>query len=101
MAPAPPNTRLPAVLRSLRHRNFRLFFTGQLISLVGTWMQTVAQQWLVYRLTGSTVLLGTVGFASQIPVFLFATIGGTVADRTNRHRIILTTQTLLSRSTHL
>src|SRR5207249_6687352 len=79
--------------RALRHRNFQLFFGGQLISLTGTWMQTVAQSWLVYRLTGSPVLLGTVGFASQIPVFLLAPVGGTLADRHNRHRIVIATQT--------
>jgi MFS family permease len=79
-------------VRALRHRNFQLFFAGQLISLIGTWMQTVAQSWLVYRLTGSTLLLGTVGFASQIPVFLVAPVGGTVADRMNRHRVVITTQ---------
>ena len=55
----------PAVLRALAHRDFRLFFSGQLISLIGTWMQSVAQSWLVYRLTGSSVLLGLVGFAGQ------------------------------------
>jgi len=59
-------------LRALQSRNFQLFFSGQLISLIGTWMQTVAESWLVYRLTGSALLLGSVGFASQIPVFLFA-----------------------------
>jgi len=80
-------------LRALKHRNFQLFFGGQLISLVGTWMQSVAQSWLVYRLTGSALLLGSVGFASQIPVFLAAPLGGTVADRTNRHRVIVITQT--------
>src|SRR5438067_2285747 len=85
---------LPAFLRALRHRNYRLFFGGQLISLVGTWMQSVAESWLVYRLTGSATLLGLSSFASQIPVFLFATIGGTFADRANRHRIIIITQTL-------
>jgi len=84
--------RISGVLRALRHRNFRLFFGGQLISLTGTWMQTVAQSWLVYRLTGSSVLLGTVGFAGQIPVFLLAAIGGTIADRHHRHRIIVATQ---------
>jgi MFS family permease len=83
----------PDVLRALRHRNFQLFFGGQLISLIGTWMQTVAQSWLVYRLTGSAVLLGTVGFSSQIPVFLLAPLGGTLADRHNRHRIVIATQT--------
>src|SRR5271157_4764989 len=92
-APASPRSRVATAVRALRHRNFQLFFAGQLISLVGTWMQTVAQSWLVYRLTGSTLLLGTVGFASQIPVFLVAPIGGTVADRANRHRIVIATQT--------
>lgn len=86
---------LPPMLRSLRHRNFRLFFVGQLISLIGTWMQTVAQSWLIYRLTGSSLLLGTVGFASQFPVFLLAPLGGIVADRFPRHRVVITTQTLL------
>ena len=80
-------------LRALRHRNFQLFISGQLISLIGTWMQTVAQSWLVYRLTGSSLLLGSVGFASQIPVFLVAPLGGIVADRHNRHRVIIATQT--------
>ena len=81
-------------MRALRHRNFQLFFSGQLISLIGTWMQSVAQSWLVYRMTGSSVLLGLVGFSSQIPVFLLAPIGGIVADRVNRHRVIKVTQTL-------
>jgi MFS family permease len=76
----------------LRHRNFQLFFGGQLISLIGTWMQTVAQSWLVYRLTGSALLLGTVGFAGQIPVFLTAPIGGATADRVNRQRLVIATQ---------
>lgn len=84
--------RWQVALRSLRHRNFQLFFSGQLISLVGTWMQTVAQSWLVYKLTGSGLLLGSVGFASQIPVFLVAPIGGITADRGNRQRIVIGTQ---------
>ena len=79
--------------RALKHRNFQLFFSGQLISLIGTWMQSVAQSWLVYRLTGSGLLLGSVGFASQIPVFLVAPIGGITADRVNRQRIVIATQT--------
>jgi MFS family permease len=79
-------------LRALQHRNFQLFFGGQLISLTGTWMQSVAQAWLVYRLTGSSLLLGSIGFASQIPVFLVAPIGGIVADRHNRHRVVIGTQ---------
>jgi MFS family permease len=83
---------LSRTLRALRHRNFQLFFGGQLISLIGTWMQSVAQSWLVYRLTGSSLLLGSTGFASQIPVFLVAPIGGIVADRFNRHRVVIITQ---------
>ncbi|HMK21415.1 MAG TPA: MFS transporter, partial [Terriglobales bacterium] len=79
-------------MRALRHRNFQLFFSGQLISLTGTWMQTVAQSWLVYRITGSSLLLGSVGFASQIPVFLVAPVGGMVADRVNRHKVVISTQ---------
>lgn len=91
-APASSKSKLALAVRALRHRNFQLFFTGQLISLIGTWMQTVAESWLVYRLTGSTLLLGTVGFASQIPVFIMAPIGGIVADRNNRHRVVIATQ---------
>ncbi len=87
-------SRWMAAGRALRHRNFQLFFGGQLISLIGTWMQTVAQSWLVYRLTGSGLLLGSVGFASQIPVFLVAPAGGIAADRLNRQRIVIATQTL-------
>src|ERR1019366_5547278 len=90
--PAGRNSRLALAVRALRHRNFQLFFAGQLISLIGTWMQTVAQSWLVYRMTGSTLLLGTVGFASQIPIFLIAPIGGIVADRNNRRRVVIGTQ---------
>jgi MFS family permease len=81
------------MLRALQHRNYQLFFVGQLISLTGTWMQTVAQSWLVYRLTGSAVLLGFVGFSSQVPVFLLAPVGGSVADRYSRRRILVATQT--------
>jgi MFS family permease len=77
---------------ALRHRNFQLFFSGQLISLIGTWMQTVAESWLVYRMTHSALLLGAVGFASQFPVFLVAPLGGIVADRYNRHKVVIATQ---------
>jgi MFS family permease len=91
--PASRDSRLALAVRALRHRNFQLFFAGQLISLIGTWMQTVAQSWLVYRLTGSALLLGTVGFASQIPVFIMAPVGGIVADRLNRRRVVIATQT--------
>jgi MFS family permease len=86
------DSKLPASLRAFRHRNYQLFFAGQLISLSGTWMQSVAQSWLVYRLTGSALLLGLVGFASLVPVFLLAPIGGALADRNSRHRIIIVTQ---------
>src|SRR5437762_5151796 len=82
----------PSALRALRHRNYQLFFGGQLISLTGTWMQQIAQSWLVYRLTRSSALLGLVSFAGQIPVFLLAPIGGAAADRINRHRIVVWTQ---------
>jgi MFS family permease len=81
------------VMRALRHRNYSLFFAGQLISLIGTWMQMVAQPWLVYSLTDSSFWLGAVGFAGQIPVFVLAVLGGAAADRYNRHRIIIATQT--------
>ena len=87
-----PSSLWATTLRALRHRNFQLFFGGQLISLIGTWMQTVAQSWLVYRLTGSALLLGAVGFAGQIPVFLTAPIGGITADRVNRQRLVIGTQ---------
>ena len=90
--PVPPRSRWKETFRALRHRNFQLFFSGQLISLIGTWMQMIAEWWLVYRLTGSSLLLGTVGFASQIPVFLVAPIGGTVADRHNRRNLVVATQ---------
>ena len=91
-SPTPGSTRLPVTLRALEHRNFQLFFSGQLISLIGTWMQSVAEAWLVYRMTGSSLLLGLVGFASQFPVFLIAPLGGIVADRNNRHRVVIATQ---------
>jgi MFS family permease len=79
--------------RSLRHRNYRLYLTGQLVSVCGTWMQQVAQSWLIYRLTGSATLLGVVGFATQIPVFVLGAIGGVVSDRYSAHRVAVWTQT--------
>ena len=82
----------PKALRALRHRNFQLFFAGQLISLIGTWMQSVAQAWLVYRLTHSALLLGAVGFCGQIPVLILAPIGGVVADRVHRRTVVIATQ---------
>lgn len=85
-------SRISGALRALKHRNFQLFFSGQMISLTGTWMQSIAQSWLVYRLTGSSLLLGSVGFAGQLPVFLFAPLGGIIADRHNRRRVVIATQ---------
>jgi MFS family permease len=87
-----PRSRVRDMVRSLRHRNFQLFFSGQLISLIGTWMQTIAQAWLVYRITGSSLLLGVVGFAGQIPIFILSPLGGLAADRWNRHKIVIGTQ---------
>jgi MFS family permease len=84
--------RLPDALRALRYRNFRLFISGQLISLIGTWMQSVAQSWLVYRLTGQASMLGLVAFAGMFPVFLLATLGGMAADRVRPHTLIVITQ---------
>ncbi len=80
--------------RALRHRNFRLFFGGQSISLIGTWMTRIATSWLVYRLTKSALLLGTVGFAGQIPTFLFAPLAGVLVDRLDRRKVLVWTQTL-------
>jgi MFS family permease len=80
--------------RALRHRNFRLFFAGQSISLIGTWMTRVATAWLVYRLTKSAVLLGTVSFAGQIPTFLLAPLAGVLVDRWNRRTVLVWTQAL-------
>lgn len=80
--------------RALQHRNFQLFFFGQLISLIGTWMQSTAQLWLVYKLTGSAALLGLFGFANQIAILLLASVGGYIGDRYNRHRGVIWTQTV-------
>jgi MFS family permease len=81
--------------RAFQHRNYRLFFAGQLLSLMGTWMQTVAQSWLIYQLTGSAVLLGVVNFANQVPVLFLSPVGGAIADRYDRRRLIMTTQATL------
>jgi MFS family permease len=82
------------IFRALRHRNFRLFVAGQIVSLIGTFMQTVAQSWLVYRLTQSELLLGATWFCTQLPVFLLGPFGGLAADRYSRHRIVVVTQAL-------
>jgi MFS family permease len=78
--------------RALRHRNYRLFFAGQGISLIGTWLTRVATSWLVYRLTGSALLLGLVSFAGQVPTFVLAPFAGVLVDRWNRHRLLVVTQ---------
>src|ERR1700739_230 len=93
-ANTPPARDFSHVWRALRHRNFRLFFTGQSISLIGTWMTRVATAWLVYRLTKSSLLLGTVGFAGQIPTFLLAPIAGVLVDRLDRRKVLVWTQSL-------
>lgn len=81
--------------RALRHRNFRLFTFGQSVSLIGTWMQTVAVGWLIYRLTGSALLLGVLGFVSQGPNFVLAPIAGVLADRFDKRRMVMITQTAM------
>jgi len=88
------NERLKTILSSLKYRNYRLFFAGQGISLIGTWMQMVAISWLVYHLTNSALLLGMVGFFSQIPSFILTPFTGVLIDRWNRHKILVITQTL-------
>ncbi len=88
------STGLAFMLRALDHRNYRLFFSGQSISLIGTWMTRIATSWLVYRLTNSALLLGVVGFAGQLPSFLLAPVAGVLVDRWNRHRLLVATQAL-------
>ncbi len=88
-------TPLRHVGRAFQHRNYRLYFAGQLLSLMGTWIQSVAQSWLVYQLTGSAMLLGAVNFATQAPILLLAPLAGTLADRVDRRRLIMMTQAAL------
>lgn len=87
-------TNLKHIFRALRHRNYRLYFTGQSISLIGTWMQQMAIGWLVYRITNSAFMLGLVGFLSQIPTLILTPLAGVLADRYNRHYILIITQVL-------
>src|SRR5438045_4601730 len=82
------------MLRAFRHRNFRLYFGGQSISLIGTWIQQIALSWTIYQLTHSSVLLGVVSFAGQLPLFIETPFAGVLVDRFNRHRILVITQTL-------
>jgi MFS family permease len=88
----PPSIRF--ALRTLSYRNYRLFFGGQIVSLIGTWITNTATNWLVYRLTGSALLLGVVGFAGQFPAFLIGPFAGIYVDRWNRHRLLVATQTI-------
>ncbi len=92
--PASPASGFSHAWRALRHRDFRLFFGGQSISLIGTWMTRVATAWLVYRLTKSSLLLGTVSFVGQIPTFLLAPLAGVLVDRIDRRQVLVWTQTL-------
>src|SRR5919108_2065740 len=87
-------TGLRNLTRALRHRNYRLFFGGQSISLVGTWITRIATSWLIYRLTGSALLLGIVGFCGQIPTLFLAPVAGVYVDRWSRHRVLVITQVL-------
>jgi len=89
-----PDEQGPKLLRALQHRNYRLFFSGQSVSLIGTWITRVATSWLVYRLTGSALLLGVVGFCGQIPTLLLSPFAGVLVDRLDRHRILVITQFL-------
>lgn len=85
---------MPAFLRALNSRNYRLYFVGQLISLAGTWMQQIAMAWLAYRLSNSAFVLGSVGFASQIPILFFSAFAGVWSDRVDRRRLLLLSQSL-------
>lgn len=91
-SPQEPTGNYSHAWRALRHRNFRLFFTGQSISLIGTWMTRIATSWLVYRLTGSALLLGTVSFCGQIPTFFVAPFAGVWIDRLDRRKVLFWTQ---------
>ena len=88
------SSKFKTIFRSLQYRNYRLFFSGQSISLIGTWMQRIAMPWLVYHLTGSAFLLGLVSFAGQIPAFLLAPVAGVVSDKYSKYRVLLITQIL-------
>ena len=94
-APASGGREWPSAFRAMRHRNFRLFFGGQFTSLIGTWMQTVAQAWLVLKLTNSPLMLGVVSFASYFPIVLVALFAGVVVDYVDRRRLLIIAQTLL------
>ncbi|MBX7138622.1 MAG: MFS transporter [Oligoflexia bacterium] len=86
------STPRPALFRALKHRNYRLFFAGQFVSLIGTWISSIATSWLAFRLTGSELILGVVGFCGQFPTFLVAPVAGVLIDRWNRQRVMIATQ---------
>ena len=94
MSNSESTSRLKFALRALRHRNYRLFFGGQSLSLIGTWMTQVATNWLVYRLTKSPFALGLLGFSGQIPALLLTPFAGVWVDHWNRHRVLKMTQAL-------
>src|SRR6267142_2121534 len=93
MALANPRAYLQSTFRSLQHRNYRLYWTGQLISLIGTWMQSVAQGWLMHRLTSSPLMLGLLGFMQFLPVLLLSLWAGVIVDATDKRKLLLVTQT--------
>ena len=86
---------IPRLARALRHRDFRLFWTGNFLSNIGTWMQNIAQGWLVLQLTNSAFWLGVVGFAASFPILLFALIGGVIADHVNKRKLLMVTQSAM------
>ena len=88
------NSSLRNIFRTLKYRNYRLYFSGQTLSLIGTWIQMLAMSWLVYRLTGSAFILGLVGFLSRIPTFFLSPFAGVIVDRWNKYRLLLLTQIL-------
>ena len=90
-----PDVLLPRTFAALRHRNFRLFWFGQLISLIGTWMQSIAQSWLVLDITKSAFMLGLVSTMGMLPVLLFALPAGAIADRVNKRNLLIITQTVM------
>ncbi len=92
--PVKKSDRYKVIFRSLKYRNYRLFFSGQSVSLIGTWMQRIAMPWLVYHMTGSALLLGIVSFAGQLPTFLLAPLAGVLTDRWSRYRVLVATQTI-------
>src|SRR5687768_1869965 len=88
------SSRVSLMLRAFSYRNYRLFFGGQIVSVIGSWISMTATNWLVYRLTGSAMALGVVGFAGQFPGFIMGPFAGALLDRWDRHRVLVVTQIL-------